>query len=227
MRKQFAGIAALVLVIALGAVTASAQVDITLGVPGSPATSSGTVTFTGTGGGNESITFGGCPAAASGDCWSGNTTGFAGPHNVVGDFWEINFAGVGVTMNPSGTITQTGPAAFTLGTSFGDGSLLTGTLQLVNLGQIGGTGNFNYDLTANLTVTGGSLASFFYNGTGVTTITILLAPGQSIIGLAGGTSVTGNNPVGTLTSTPEPSSVLLLGSGLLMFGGVLRRKLVA
>jgi len=225
MRKQFVGIATLVLVIALGAVTASAQVLITLGTPTFPiGASSGSVTFTGTGTGTDTLTFGSCKAGSN--CWSGNTTGFAGPNPVANDFWEISFASAGtVTMDASGNITQGGPANFSLGTINGGSDLLTGTIQLVSFAQFGHIGAFNDQLVANLTVTGGSLAPFFSNSQGVVTILITIHSGVNVFTLANGQKVVGRNPVGTLTSaTPEPSSVLLLGSGLMVFGGVLRRR---
>lgn len=227
MRKQFVGIATLVLVIALGAVTASAQVLITLGTPTSPiGASSGSVTFTGTATpGTDTLTFGTCQAGSN--CWSGNTTGFAGPNPLANDFWEISFASAGtVTMDASGNITQGGPASFSLGTTNGGNTLLTGNLQLVSFAQFGHLGAYNDQLVANLTVTGGTLAPYFSNSSGVVTVLITIASGTNVFTLGNGQTVVGTNPVGTLTSTPEPSSVLLLGSGLMVFGAVLRRKLL-
>lgn len=219
MRKQIVGIAVLTLLVALNLATASAQVNITLGQPSSG--SAGNVTFTGTATGTDNLTFGTCGAGTN--CWSGNTTGSAGG-SPVSSPWAIDFStAVPVTMNASGLITQGGGAALTIG----GGSLLTGSLQLVSLGQLGYTGVYNYDLVANLTSLGGSLAQYFSNGTGVTQITIDFSSNTQVVGLPNLTTVTGTYSTGSLTTTPEPSSLLLMGSGLMMFGGVLRRKLLS
>ncbi|MFZ0420467.1 MAG: PEP-CTERM sorting domain-containing protein [Candidatus Sulfotelmatobacter sp.] len=227
MRKQIIGVAMLVLLVAFGVATASAQVDIGLGFPNGGG-SSGNVTFTGTGSGNDSLSFGGCPANSSGNCWSGSTTGSAGPYSMANDFWEINFAGITVNMDSLGNITQSAGAALTLGTTNGGLDLLTGSLQLVSFSQTLATGGYNDALVANLTNLGGTLAPYFYNGTGVTQITIDFNSTAPVIGLPlGSPPVTGTYSSGELTSTPEPSSLLLLGSGLMVFGGILRRKLFA
>jgi hypothetical protein len=222
MRKQFVGIATVFLIVALGAVTASAQVDI--GLYGS-----GSVTFTGEGSphaGNDLLTFGGCSADPSGHCWSGSAAGTAGSSILSGASWEINFAPAGtVTMNDStGDITQHGAAVLTI--KEGSTTLLTGTLQLVNLGQLGGSGYYNYNMAANFTVTGGTLKSDFFGGTGVTQITIAISGGMVTLLKPGG-QIIASFYEGSLTSAPEPSSMLLLGSGLVMLGGVLRRRLAS
>jgi len=99
---------------------------------------------------------------------------------------------------------------------------LTGTLDVLTFLQTGGLGGFNDSLTANVNVltSTGPLAS---NG------------GVFILGLSFGSTtqvdthnktISNNGGFGTLTTTPEPASMLLFGSGLLAIGGALRRRLL-
>jgi hypothetical protein len=118
------------------------------------------------------------------------------------------------------TFTASGPHDYattgTLSFELNGGSLLTGTLSNINLEQFG---RFVI-LTATLTVSGGSsgLAG------GQVGIIIDLPSGTPLSSLTGvefgGFSV--GEGLGSVT--PEPSTMLLFGSGLLVFAGVYRRK---
>jgi hypothetical protein len=71
---------------------------------------------------------------------------------------------------------------------------------------------------------------FTYNYSGAPALT--LAPGDLLEYLGGlypGVEINYDDPLvgGSITPTPEPSSLLLLGSGLVGFAGMLRRKLRA
>jgi hypothetical protein len=104
----------------------------------------------------------------------------------------------------------------TLSFELNGGSFLTGTLSGISLEQIGRL----VILTATLTVSGGSSG---LSGAQVAII-IDLPSGTSLSGLTGvefgGFSV--GEGLGSVT--PEPSTMLLFGSGLLVFAGFCRRK---
>jgi len=103
--------------------------------------------------------------------------------------------------------------------------LLTGTLQLVSLAETGKTGTFNEDLTANIVVTGGSLASIL-GPEAVLSITVDFASKDKLrLGtLTSGQTVAAKISDGELTPTAEPVSMVLVGSGLLLLGGFVRRR---
>jgi len=107
------------------------------------------------------------------------------------------------------------------------GSLLTGDLNLLQFQQVSSKvsgGQAWYLTSADLTVTGGSLditpgmsmKLFFNKVPGY--FNTLLGPSN-----AGKTEATSFGH-GTLTATPEPASILLLGTGFLVIGGVLRSR---
>jgi hypothetical protein len=118
------------------------------------------------------------------------------------------------------TFTASGPNDYattgTLSFEVNGGSLLTGTLSGISLEQVGRL----VILTGTLTMTGGS------SGLAGAQVGIIidLPTGTSLSGLKGiefgGFSV--GEGLGTVT--PEPSTMLLFGSGLLIFASVCRRK---
>jgi PEP-CTERM motif len=218
MRKLTFAIAALTLAVALGSTNAIAQTGISLGA----STTSG-VTFTPTGMGNLSLADGLFGTAAGQGALSG-ITGF------------YSFAGgpVALTLVSSfGTIfadyTASGTLNFEITTgSGGSGTvLLTGTLSLVDLIQGGSTGITNTSLLTSMTITGGTLAGDYSGGTGISQL-ILNLSGLPFLPSLGGAMAT-NLTSATLDplTTPEPSSMLLYGSGLVLFGIMLRRRLLA
>lgn len=110
-----------------------------------------------------------------------------------------------------------------------DGTLLTGNLDLLTVQQTPNTntGTFNTFSVANLTNVGGSLASAL-GAQGVVTVKINFASNTDLSLLFGSTdSISGTMNDGSITPTPEPSSMLLMGSGLVALGGMLRRKIKA
>jgi hypothetical protein len=96
----------------------------------------------------------------------------------------------------------------------GDNSILAGTILSATGSQIGGFDNII--LTVLWTGMSGDFANFLGSPTG--------------IGFADNIVLTVNGAAQSvdvaIAPTPEPSSLLLLGSGILSFGGLLRRRIL-
>ena len=222
MRKILLALSVLVAMTAAVS-TATAQNQITLDG------SSNSMTFTGTGGGNWTLSL---PSVGLKDTGVGGgtllTPGCTPSTPCAFDITQPT--GVTITGTETGTgsnvwnITQSGALDFSFGTG---GSLLTGTLQLVDLTQTGATGSFNDDLTVNLAITGGSVASIL-GPSAILDITIDFAKTKGVAGVLGnltsGQTLKANISDGELTPTAEPVSMVLVGSGLLLLGGFVRRR---
>jgi len=107
-------------------------------------------------------------------------------------------------------------------------ALLTGSLQLLNMSQTVITGAplstavFNSGLMANLTITGGSDASLI-TPQAQASITIDLPP-TNLATLPSGSKLSGYVSSGEILPTPEPVSMALVGSGLVLLGALVRRR---
>ena len=107
-------------------------------------------------------------------------------------------------------------------------TMLSGTLDLLSFVQSPGSkgGLFNYTGNANLTISGGSLASAFTSSNGILDLTIFFRSATNIESLLGNSGRIGSQiSSGNVLPAPEPSSILMLGSGLMLAGGMLRSKL--
>ncbi len=234
-RKWVTGLALAAFLLLAVSAPLAAQSGITMeGGPGQ------SVTFTGQGSGTNTIgvALGTCTGGA---CSLTGTESGTGSLSSTGSF-DITSTANSISLTPSSTtaglftVNATSPINFTLTGTAGSqsGTLLSGSLDLVNFYQQPGPtvgsgsmiGSFNENMAANMTITGGILASAFSSNGGVMQLNVQFTSPVSISTLEG----TSLSEVATLisssiTPTPEPSSLLLFGAGLLMLGGVLRRRL--
>jgi len=221
MRKLLITLSVLA-VLAIAVSTAIAQNQITLGG------STNSMTFTSTGSTTWSLSL---PSGGLTGSANGTGTLLSGP-----DPYTIT-QGSGVTIKGTETsptsnlwnISQSGALGFCYD-GCGSGSLLTGNLSLLDLSQssTGASGTFNDALKANLALTGGTLEKFF-GSNAVLSISIDFAAPVSLSGLATGASLGATISSAELypTTTPEPASMVLVGSGLLLLGGLVRRRRTA
>jgi hypothetical protein len=218
MRKLIIALAALTLAITLSSSSAKAQTGLTLS-----ANSSGTITFAANG---ASVTMSSLAGSVTG---SGALTGTNGFYSISGPSVTLTLISslptVFAEYNASGIVNfdiSTGPG--------GSGTtLLKGTLSLVDLEQASSIGITDPVLNANLTVTGGSLSGAgepfaLGAGSGVGVLTLDLSGVGYLPTSSGGRAALES---GSFDPTPEPTSMLLFGSGVLAFGIILRRRLIA
>jgi hypothetical protein len=216
MRKMLSVFGVLALVLTVGAMTASAQTQVSLGP-----TANGSIAFTGNSG-NVSINLGSC---SSGTCTLHGLSTILPPLPAGPDSYTIVQTGaIGLASN--GTVTQANPISFSYNS--GTGLTLTGTLQLVNFIQVGASGLFNDNLLANLSNLGGNLASTFTSQGGpnaVTSITIVVQSGANVFNLfsTNGTAFA-HISTGAIVPAPESSTLVLFGTGLLAVGFLLWRR---
>jgi PEP-CTERM motif len=226
MRKWLIVLAVFTIVLIFGSKNASAQTEITIG----PIAGTTDINFTGAGGA-ATMTFGACGGGA---CTISNLDNFiVGLSNLgsgVGTFTTTSTASYGLTsVNGLTWTVATGPAmAFSFSPGGAAGSI-TGTVVWNQVISNGGA-----TLLGTFTVTGGSgtLASTFNGGPYPIDFAAEYSS-SSLSAIFNGTStsaVASLSETGAISApapTPEPSSILLFGTGLLGLGGILRRRLFA
>lgn len=214
--------------LALGSGTAKAQTSIGLN-----GTGSGSITFTGagagTGGSNLTMTIVGSCFLSASTCISGAASGSGGLLSS-GTFFVSGGPLTLTSLSTRSWQVSGGTLSFAYNTlSNGSGTnLLSGTLNLVNMTQQNSpfaTSEFNTALVANLTGLTGTLSGVFTAAGGITNITINISGPTDLSGLGNGVPLTGNSiNHGSVVPTPEPGTLVLLGSGLVAVGGFLRRR---
>jgi hypothetical protein len=216
MRRPWVVLSILALGVMLGSIPANAQTGIAL----STSSTSG-ITFMSTGGGNLSLAAGVFGSAAGLGGLLGNT-----------GFYSLSGAPIALTLGPHlPTIFADYSASGTLNfeiTSMPGGlgtDLLMGTLKLVDLVQVFTTGMTNTTAVADMTITAGTLKSDYPGSTGISKLTINLAGLGYLPTLSGAKSTNLGSATLDALPTPEPWSMLLYGSGLVLIGFVLRRRL--
>jgi len=208
--------------------TASAHSSIILGG------TSQIITFTGKGHSDPDqigITLGACYKGTCRLQGTGYGTGIfpsaRAPFTILSALGSITATLVNATLG-TWSVSETSPIIFSYGVH---GSLLTGDLNLLSFQDTPGSksGVFNWRGTADLTITGGSLASDFSGAGGVLQVTVLFRNTANLTKLLGTTSSKfGTFGGGQLSPTPEPSAlvIFLLGSVILLIGSLLRRRKV-
>jgi len=197
MRKAIFLSAVMALAIALSAMTVSASDS---GVTLSAPTT-GTITFSGD---SSSLTMT-IAGPLNGVALSG-TGAFAGATSFTVSGSPLAFTGVS---GSPGDFTSSGTLSFMLN----GGTLLTGTLSNITLTTL--------SHEPNMVILSGSLSG----GGQVTLIVDVDTPLSKLMGTELATLSAGE--AFSPTVTPEPGTMLLFGSGLLLVAGVLRRKLIA
>lgn len=221
MRSLLIGLTVLIVAVGFSTITTNAQTQLVIVPP-----TSGEITFSN---GSSSVAM--CTATCA---LTGTDRGivFSGGPPVLGSY-TLDFGPA--VLSPSGTnLTVTSGGLETLTFTDTSGGSVTLSLQLTLV--TGGETRFP-DLKGTYVVTSvsGDLTSSFsgVNSTGAWTIGVYTAGGCLIntmhcsvrptTGLVGDGFTRGG---ASLASTPEPSSMLLFGTGLVAFGVALRRRLV-
>jgi hypothetical protein len=209
MRKYLAISALLVLALTLSCMSVNAQSSISLQI-GTP----GTLTFA---------------AGSSPILMVATTMGSAGGTEGLAGASSYTLTGGPITLTSTGGNTYSAIGALNIEVFSGTTDLLSGTLDFVDFVQHGKTGNSNVGLETNLDITGGSFCaepgSVCGSGAGFATLTIGFPTGVPVTHGVTGRLFTGTiMPNSPASLTPEPVSMLLFGTGLVVLGGTLRRR---
>jgi hypothetical protein len=183
---------------------------------------SGSVVFTGTGSTPE-VTFGFSGTCGThSNCLTGNA--LLEPSATLGTYqmWMVGGPDTLTLLSP-GNYAVGMPFPVWLSVTFG-GSTLTTQLALVDV--FGGTGrapSFEGDFLSATTT--GTIPGFPNGVSGTVDFAIRLQGGPGINTLGAGSTVKGFLSSGELVPTPEPSSLALLGTGVISLAGAIRRRM--
>jgi hypothetical protein len=103
------------------------------------------------------------------------------------------------------------------------GQWLQGNVVFESFTQTASGGLFHDTMVADLHNLTGLLAAYFPNGA-LLDLTLKFTTGQDLSQLALGKSVSDGIGGGDVTQTPEPGTMALIGSGILLLGGYLRKR---
>lgn len=220
MRRLMVVLAVLTLGVMFGSMTARAATSTVTLDPSSPIT----VTFTAGGG---TVSFAPTSGSASG---GPGLLAAAMSYSLSGG--PVALTNV-VNSSPFAGYTASGaPITFDLN----GGALLTGTIDLVSAAEFPGSGGVSIVSTlADLNITGGTICAHIVCGddVGNVLLNLVLPLGTFLPNTLSNTQATlvgGTGTIGSITllgTTPEPSSMLLCGTGFLLFGTILRRRLLS
>lgn len=216
MRKHLLSLGFLFLATTIWVGSASAQSITTLGTA-----SSSTVSFTTTMTSTTSVAVvatSGLAGFSSGPLLSTATTWSLAPGSLI----------ISPNLTTAGLYSVSGTLNFTLKDA-STATVLTGTLTFPDAQLSLKTSGDTLTLDADLTILSGSICTASPSvcmgaQQNSVQLTILLSGNH-----AAGRFASGNVTIGNAANlvTPEPTSMLLFGTGLLAFGGILRRKLLA
>lgn len=228
-RKLWTGIAgALCLLVGMSVAASAESIIVLSGGAGQ------TVMFSGQGSGTQTIGIELGQCQMNGDCVLSGTGSGSGTLASSGTF-TINSQANSIVLSPNGSggfnASASAPIDFTYnGSASGQtGTLLHGTLGLNDFDQAQGSasGSFNSALNTNLLLSGGLLASLFNSSQGALGLNVTFPANFNVSTLVGtNLSVAGSLPgtgAGSVTPTPEPGTLLLMGAGMLALGLCLRR----
>jgi hypothetical protein len=215
MRKLMISTAVLALALMFCSVAAHAQTDIALGV-----NTSGAITFSPTGAGNVSMSVG-----------SGIGGTFAGQGALAGTNGTFSISGGPAALTlvgeaPPVVAAYTATGTFNISLTSGVTNELTGTFTLINLAQFDNSGITDTKLIADANFTSGDLTLAgqpFANGLGKVQLVLDLTGAGFLPDLT--SSAIATLQPSSIAPTPEPASLILLGTGMLMAGLFLRRRL--
>jgi len=223
MRKWMIVLAVLTVALTIGSKNANAQTEIVIGA----IHTNSTINFTGAGP-SATMTFGQCGGAAT--CTLTTTDFFELNGSPVDGFSTSTFktttpAVYALTAtNPTGT--NWAVAGPTMAYSFSSGAgTITGTVVWTQVISNGGASLFGTFTVSSVT---GTLASTFAVAHAYPIDFIGEYSSGSLAGIFLGSTTTATATLpegGAISATPEPSTMLLFGTGWLIAGGILRRRL--
>ncbi len=233
-KRLWLNIIAACLLLALGAISATVQSQITL------TNSSQNVTFTATStfpSASANVALGSCSSTTfTGTCTLSGSTLFG---SDIGTYTFTTTTSSAFTISSSSAVqtvwpfTTPGGATSTFSYSAADGDSLTGTVSWTTANN--GSGNPHLDGTITVTSRSGDMAfTSAFPVSSVSNFDLLLSKltctpsitpctvEQLFVNGSGSASATVSS--GQVPAMPEPGSMLLLGSGLLVAGSFLRRR---